>query len=404
MIAVFIKYLYSVNFNTMDPLILSGGFILLVTIILILILSKSSFSSSPSSKSPSPSPSSKSPSPSPIVLNQVIGTYPITTFNVPLNSTIIFTSARGQWYVNVGQVTTVSIDFSTPSFLPDTYQVQLKVGTVFSNTITVTVSPLKNSSSTSTMKKGFVYDLKNNPLFDTQMKSLNLGWYYTWGLQGSSTLTGIPFTPMIWGLPDAGKLSQIPTGSKEILAFNEPDGNQAGAQSNIRVHDVVSAWPALKATGLRIGSVASSQNPLSSTYIPHDGSATLTTSYFDALWTQLTAANMQPDFIALHWYAPPDANGFLSWIDSIHAKYGKPIWITEMCVADWNATTSSPEKYSTSQIQTFMDSVVAGMNYRSYVERYTWKTRPTNDINMGNGSLIAADGTLTPLGVHYASL
>ena len=262
-------------------------------------------------------------------------------------------------------------------------------------------------AATSNSKKGFVYDLKingaPNAQFNTQMNSLKLGWYYTWGLAGSPGLN-LKFTPMVWGAPDAQKLSQIPAGSTELLAFNEPDGNQPGAQSNISIQNVVSLWPTLKKTGLRIGSVAASQNPLSSSYKPNDGSPALTTSYFDALWTALSASGNTPDFIALHWYAPPDANGFLGWLDSIYNKYQKPLWITEMCVADWNATAAKPEKFTTAQIQAFMDAVVAGMNSRSYVERYCWKTRPTTDYNMGNGALIALDGSLTPLGQHYASL
>ena len=270
--------------------------------------------------------------------------------------------------------------------------------------MTASPEPTGTTGTTGTVsKKGFVYDLKGNTLFNQQMQSLNLGWYYTWGLAGSPGLN-LKFTPMVWGAPDAQKLSQIPAGSTELLAFNEPDGNQPGAQSNISIQDVVTLWPLLKATGLRIGSVAASQNPLATSYTPNDGSPPLTTSYFDALWTQLTKAGMQPDFIALHWYAPPDATGFLNWIDSIYNKYKKPIWITEMCVADWTATTVHPEKFTTAQIQTFMDQVVTGMKQRTYVERFTWKTRPVADMNMGNGSLIANDGTLTALGQHYASL
>jgi hypothetical protein len=261
-------------------------------------------------------------------------------------------------------------------------------------------------------KKGFVYDMKNNPLFNTQMQSLNLGWYYTWGLTGSLGL-GIPFTPMCWGAPDASRLNQIPAGSTELLAFNEPDGNQPGAQSNISIADIVSLWPTLKATGLRIGSVAAFTDPLATSYTqadeppPAQQPSIQNMSYFDALWTQLSQAGMTPDFIALHWYAPPDPDGFLNWLDSIYAKYQKPLWITEMCVADWKAGKPgqpSFERFTTPEIQNFMDAVVAGMYSRPYVERFSWKTRPTDDINLGNGALIAPDGSLTPLGQHYATL
>lgn len=270
--------------------------------------------------------------------------------------------------------------------------------------------------SSGSPKKGFVYELKNNPLFNQQMQSLNLGWYYTWGLAGSPGLN-LKFTPMIWGAPDAAKVSQIPAGSTEILAFNEPDGNESGAQSNMSIAQIVALWPQLKATGLRVGSIAAYTSPLGTSYdeppgppaagrmVPVQGS--LPDSYFNTLWTALSQAGTTPDFIALHWYAPPNAAGFLKWIDDIYAKYNKPIWVTEMCVADWSVgKPGGPafESFSTAEIQTFMDAVVSGMNSRPYVEKYSWKTRPTNDVNMGNGALIALDGTLTPLGQHYASL
>jgi len=247
------------------------------------------------------------------------------------------------------------------------------------------------------------------------MTSLNLGWYYTWGSTGSPGLTlSLDFPPMIWGAPDASpaKLAALPTGYSNLLAFNEPDGNEPGAQSNIPVPQVLQLWQnliALKVSNpnLRIGSVACAQDPLDTSYTPHDGSPPINTSYFDNLWSALTVKGWKPDFICLHWYAPPNATSFLNWIDNIHTKYQVPIWITEMCPADWKVGQPGQptfERFTVADIQTFMDDVVAGMNSRPYVERYSWKTRPTTDVNMGNGALIALDGSLTPLGQHYATL
>jgi len=289
-----------------------------------------------------------------------------------------------------------------------------------SSTLAPTPSSTPPTSSTANPKKGFVYDLKingvTNTQFNQQMQSLNLGWYYTWGLTGSPGLN-LKFTPMCWGAPDAAKLNQIPTGSTELLAFNEPDGNNQGAQSNMSIAQIVQLWPQLRATGLRLGSIAAYTSPLATSFTEPPGPPTpgrlppaqgsLTTSYFDALWTALSQANMTPDFIALHWYAPPDAAGFLKWIDDIYAKYNKPIWITEMCPADWNAGKPGQpafERYTVTEIQQFMQQVVTGMYARPYVERFSWKTRPTSDINLGNGALIANDGSLTPLGQFYATL
>lgn len=251
-------------------------------------------------------------------------------------------------------------------------------------------------------KKGFVYSLKatDNATYNNIFNSLNLGWYYTWGLQGSQGLN-IPFTPMLWSIKNIDKLNTIPPSSSEILGFNEPD---AINQSNINMSDVILNWSKLKNTGLRIGSVATAQNVLSTSYTPNDGTPVINTSYFDNVWTQLSNQNMTPDFVALHWYAPPNSIHFLQLLDNIYAKYQKPLWITEMCVADWNATTSNPEKYTKEQIQQFMGEAVKGMNSRDFVERYAWKTRPITDINMGNGALLDLNNNLTDLGKYYSSL
>jgi len=237
-----------------------------------------------------------------------------------------------------------------------------------------------------TSKKGFVYSTTSQG----PISNVNPGWYYTWGLQPISNFE-VKFTPMVWGLSSLKKLDSIPSGATEILAFNEPDGAH---QSNISAQDVVTLWPQLKAKatamGARLGSIATAQNPLN----PN--------SYFDEVWNALAPMD-RPDFICLHWYAPPNASHFLTWLDDIYEKYNKPMWVTEMCVADWGASATVPEKFSTDQIQQFMDQVTAGMQQRNYVERYSWKTRAPTDIYMGKGSLIALDGSLTPLGQHYAS-
>lgn len=236
-------------------------------------------------------------------------------------------------------------------------------------------------------KKGFVYCNSSQGPFS----NVNAGWYYTWGLQGVYNFD-LKFTPMVWGPAGLSRLDQIVHGATELLAFNEPDGSQ---QSNVSAQQTIALWHQLKAKatamGARLGSVATAQNPLA----PN--------SYFDEVWNALNPID-RPDFICLHWYAPPNADHFLTWLDDIFTKYQKPIWVTEMCVADWKATPGTPERFSTEQIQQFMDQVVAGMYQRNYVERFTWKTRPPTDVNMGNGSLIACDGTLTPLGEHYRSL
>jgi hypothetical protein len=223
-------------------------------------------------------------------------------------------------------------------------------------------------------KKGFVYDL-SDPNFESKLMSVNPKWYYTWGLNGSSL--NLPFVPMAWG---KGSLPHSKT--PIILGFNEPDGT---SQSNLTVSQALSMWPQVTNYGDRIGSPATAGNPTS------------TGSWLE----QFMNALPKVDFICVHWYAPPNVTSFLKEIDSIYEKYGKPIWITEFAVADWAG--KFPGGYNQSLVEEFMKDACAGLDARSYVERYSWKTRTTKDIHMGTSALFNDDGSLTSLGQLYAS-
>lgn len=51
-----------------------------------------------------------------------------------------------------------------------------------------------------------------------------------------------------------------------------------------------------------------------------------------------------------------------------------------------------------------MNIVIPELNSRDYVERYTWKTRSTADVNLGFAALFNDDGSLTDVGKAYAAL
>ena len=56
------------------------------------------------------------------------------------------------------------------------------------------------------------------------------------------------------------------------------------------------------------------------------------------------------DFVAAHIYQYPDARTFLRKVDEMYERWGKPVWITETAVADWNATPTRPSRYSRAQV------------------------------------------------------
>ena len=108
--------------------------------------------------------------------------------------------------------------------------------------------------------------------------------------------------------------------------------------------------------------------------------------------------------MAVHWYAPPNSASFLRWIDSIYAIYKLPIWVTEFAVADWNIDPSIGEsRYSLNDVQVFMNATLPELMKRDYVQKFSWKTRSTTDVNMWSSALLNPDNSLTALGEIYAA-
>ena len=219
------------------------------------------------------------------------------------------------------------------------------------------------------MKKGAVYAT-------SALLQLNPSWYYNWGSKPIPSISTIPYVPMQWG-----SHSIVPGTPEILLGFNEPDGAH---QSNVTPAQAASLWTPLP-NGLN-GSPATAENPVTGTWL-----------------SEFLAQTPKPkvDFICVHWYGPCRASSFLNFVDSVWEKFGLPIWITEFAVADWNATTRST-KYSTDQVVKFINDVLPALDDRPYVQRYAWKTRNTEDVNMWFSALFNDDGTLTDVGKAYS--
>lgn len=72
------------------------------------------------------------------------------------------------------------------------------------------------------------------------------------------------------------------------------------------------------------------------------------------------AAKPKVDFMAIHWYGGTNAKSFLAHIDSVYAKYGKPIWVTEFASADW--TGGNPGGYPIEEVKAFIKAATAGLD------------------------------------------
>jgi hypothetical protein len=239
------------------------------------------------------------------------------------------------------------------------------------------------------MKKGFVYSGKDLTL-QNKLKQLNVSWYYTWNPDAPADST-LPFTPMVWStkhLPKANIPLETPGVDNNLLCINEPDMQ---SQANMTVEDVVAIWSQFEATGRRLGSPATASNA------SRDG------SWFANFMTAASMGGLKVDFIAIHWYAPPNPTSLLGLVDTLYQKYKLPIWITEFAVADWKATSVATNRYTQDQVIAFMRQVLPELDKRPYVEKYAWKTRSTSDMYMWSSAIFNDDGSLTQVGECYAA-
>lgn len=60
-----------------------------------------------------------------------------------------------------------------------------------------------------------------------------------------------------------------------------------------------------------------------------------------------------------------DMTGFQKFVETVHSRFGKTIWITELGITE-------ASKPSQSQVKSFMMNAVSWLESQSYVERVAW--------------------------------
>jgi len=199
---------------------------------------------------------------------------------------------------------------------------------------------------------------------------------WSWGYRGKTKA----FSQKIDGLK-AAKAGGL---HRSLLGFNEPDGKE---QANMTVEKALEAWPELERTKLRLGSPAA---------VHADG------EWMKSFMNQARGKGYRVDFVCVHMYPGSNSDAFIKHIETIHKLYGKPIWITEFAVADWQAKTLARNRYSEDQVLAFMKDVLPRLDQLDFVERYAWFGPGPENPALGTSSLFKSDGTLTALGKFYA--
>lgn len=215
---------------------------------------------------------------------------------------------------------------------------------------------------------------------------LNPGWWYDWG-SGTSSTQDNQYVAMRHheynGGWDSLNRNWGANGVNHLLGHNEPDKTD---QANMTVSEVLSVWPNLLATGLRLGSPATSDGGRNSWLYPFVAAA--------------DDSDLRVDFVSVHYYwcyNPTDPSGaatqMYNFLKDVHDNTGRPIWVTEWNNgANWTGCTDPTYE----QNRVLVEAMMNMMDSTPWIERYAifsrveWMRQTHYDT-----------GGLTPMGQMY---
>lgn len=206
-------------------------------------------------------------------------------------------------------------------------------------------------------------------LGDTQLKSLQVAWYYNWG-PSSQIKTHIPFVPMAFRVKTIEKL---PARSAYVLGFNEPDNEK---QSDLSVAEALFAWPGLQSRAQAIGAPAMAGNPAKSS------------SWLYAFMR----GQPKVDFVTLHWYKGANAKKFIDDVQALCETYKKPVWVTEFAPQTAGDARENPNRFSQAEVEAFIEESTQWMRKSDCVQRYAWHDAKVGTSSLFEGKELSATG------------
>lgn len=215
----------------------------------------------------------------------------------------------------------------------------------------------------------------------------SVAWWYNWAMRSTGSNVGIEFVPMVWG--EASVSSAIPSGSKYLLGFNEPN---FFAQANLSAAEAASLWPKLQANAISVGVklVGPGMNYCGPASQCHGTDPYV---YLKDFFSACTDCSV--DYVAVHWYNCdlPSLRDYLEPGGNLPGfeQFGKPIWLTEF---------SCDEKATIAQQEAYMRAAIPYLEGNPNVARYSWFSADP----IPNARLIDSDGSPTALGQVYINL
>ena len=239
-------------------------------------------------------------------------------------------------------------------------------------------------------KKGVGY--WSNDGIHRMLEGSGASWCYNWGVAPVGTaMKEIEFVPMIWDEKHVNPkdLAAAKTSGKALLTFNEPDAKN---QANMTVEEALSLWPQLEATGMRLGSPAPTRDQA------------LAGGWLHRFMQGIKAKGYRVDFVCVHHYSanyeiPQAAAAELrDYLRRVHELYGKPVWLTEFALANWETAATGKQQAA------YIKEAVPMLEKLPFVERYAWFAlqRFTGDDDaLVNSHLTDDTSRLNPTGIAY---
>ncbi|RMZ88027.1 hypothetical protein DV736_g4747, partial [Chaetothyriales sp. CBS 134916] len=235
------------------------------------------------------------------------------------------------------------------------------------------------NNATDLSKRGLLYIPTSKPsdynIFIASHSPLT--WYMTYStwatLQSSSS--SLEFVPMIHGTKSASadvSAIQSQSSSKNVLVFNEPDGNTSSGGSSIAPTDAAQTFintilPLRTKHGKKLSLPATTGSPRGLDWLR---------AFNHSCYALSPLTSGCPfDFVAAHWYG--DFTGMTTWLGTLHELYpDKPVWLTEFAIP--SASVQATE--------TMMNQSLPWLDATAWVQRYAWfGTFRSNDANEWTG-------------------
>jgi Glycosyl hydrolase catalytic core len=228
----------------------------------------------------------------------------------------------------------------------------------------------------------------------TALPKLQVEWAYSWWYRNYGDVPKLTeYVPMILDSEvvnkNPGMIAETRAYGRFLLGFNEPD---QGDPDKVSVDTALGLWPQFIATGMRLGSPVMA------------GQADLADGWLDRFMRGAEQKGYRVDVICVHayidQYEPEAATGkLLDYLKAIHARYQKPIWLTEFALANyWKKIPATEDE----QIA-FMAKALPMLESLEFVERYAWFHLGSKhpDALIEHAQLCDENGELTRIGCFY---